>query len=268
MLGPLLAVIRIGLLALWSGLLVPPQIVLLGVHKGKKAYLIPRLWHRGVCKICGIRVTVEGLPATGGQILYVSNHLSYLDIPAIGSVLAASFIAKEEVASWPVLGFLSTVQQTAFISRNAAHAKHVKNALSNMLAEEKSLILFPEGTSSPGTEVLPFKSSLFALTLEKGLPPIPIQPFTVRLEKLGENPASESNRDLYAWHGDMDFAPHCWAFLKTKGSTLRLTFHPVMTPSSEDDRKTIAKWAWKQVAGPFFVPDSTPGLDSPLESTL
>jgi 1-acyl-sn-glycerol-3-phosphate acyltransferase len=260
--GYLLAVTRLGLLTVWCALMVPPQIILLWFHKGPRAYTIPRLWHRGVCRICGLKVEIEGDPVTDRQVLYVSNHLSYLDIPVIGSFLKASFIAKEDIAHWPVIGFLSTVQQTAFISRSSSRAKHVKNALGDMLAEGKSLILFPEGTSSPGKEVLPFKSSLFALTMEKDASPLPIQPFTLSITAIEKAPPmNDTARNLYAWHGDMDFAPHSWTFLKTKGATIRLTFHPPIIPAPHEDRKTVARLTWERVAS--TLPSS---LDSPPQS--
>lgn len=235
------AVLKIITLLLWCCLCVPPQIIVLLFHKGKYAYVIPQFWHRGVAKIIGLKIEVLGTPIHNKQIMYISNHLSYLDIPVIGSILKASFIAKEDIAHWPVIGFLSTVQQTAFISRNAYNAKKVANALDKMVKDGKSLILFPEGTSTVGTSVLPFKSSLFSLATPKDLPPIPIQPFVIELISVnGKSPTTES-RDLYAWYGDMDFAPHIWDYLQNKGATIRLTFLDKITPDAEMDRKTLSK---------------------------
>ncbi len=235
------AVFKIFLLAVWTLPLVLVQMLVLIFHRGKGAYFIPRFWHKGVCAIIGLKTEIKGTPIHNRQLIYISNHLSYLDIPVIGSSLLASFIAKEDVAHWPVLGFLSKVQQTAFISRSSSHAKKVANALDTMLKQGKSLILFPEGTSSAGTSVLPFKSSLFSLSMPKDMAPVAIQPFVLKLTRVNGQPTTEQSRDLYSWYGDMDFGPHIWEFMKNSGATVELTFLDVVEPSVELDRKALCK---------------------------
>ena len=228
--------------ALWSICLVPPQMVLLLFHRGQAAYTIPYIWQKGVCRIFGIKVRVEGEPQINEQTLFISNHLSYLDIPAIASVLKASFVAKADVQNWPVFGFLSTLQQTAFISRSRGDAVKGKNALSNMLAEGKSLILFPEGTSSDGTNILPFKSSLFSLALGRTDElPLTIQPLTLKLLTVDrQDAASTEKRDLYAWYGDMTLPPHLWAFAKSRGAELLIEFHQPRQSKDFSCRKELA----------------------------
>ena len=240
------AVTKLILLSLWSALLVPIQCIVLLFHKGHTSYYVPQLWHKGVSFIIGLKTEVTGEKASTDQIIFVSNHLSYLDIFGIGSTLRASFIAKEDIAHWPVIGFLSTVQQTAFISRSSNHAKKVANSLGQMLAAGKSLILFPEGTSTDGKSVLPFKSSLFSLAWMPSGVALPIQPFTLTLLSTNGQPVNElpRSRDIYAWYGDMEFAPHFWSFLKSKGTRIRLTFHPVILPQPSHDRKILAQLAW------------------------
>ncbi len=214
--------------------MVPAQMVVLLFTKGQGAYIIPKYWHKGVCLIFGIRVKISGTPVHNRQIMYVSNHLSYLDIPAIGSYLKASFIAKQEVAGWPVFGFLSKMQQTAFVDRTGARIKEDHYSLGNMLDAGKSLILFPEGTSSDGQELLPFKSRLFSLVIER-VEHVAVQPFTIRLP----NAQNQVDRDQYAWYGDMDLAPHLWALAKTNGVTVELVFHEIIELDSNADRKEL-----------------------------
>ncbi len=249
MIAPLRAVLKIILLILWSIPLVITQVIVLLFHKGPGAYFVPQFWHRGVSFIIGLKTEVDGVPPTTEQVIFVSNHLSYLDIFAIGSTLRASFIAKEEIANWPVIGFLSKVQQTAFISRSSNQAKNVANSLANMLKEGKSLILFPEGTSTSGHAMLAFKSSLFSLAWQPDGSALPVQPFTLKLLKLeGKTPdPSPTGHDLYSWYADMDFAPHFWDFLCARGATVRLTFHPVIQPAPEHDRKILAQLAFQAV---------------------
>lgn len=239
---------KIILILLWTIPTLFLQLCLFPWHKGSFAYTIPRIWHKLVCRIIGLKVEVKGTPLHNQQVIYISNHLSYLDIPAIGSVLKASFIAKEDIAHWPVIGYLATLQQTAFISRTSAHAKQVTNALDQMVKQRKSLILFPEGTSSAGTSVLPFKSSLFSLAQPKDMAPITLQPFIIDLIDVDGKPLTPASRDLYAWYADMEFAPHIWDFLQTKGATVRLTYLPPITPAPSIDRKALCKQVETQIS--------------------
>ena len=209
--------------------------------KGRASYYMPQLWHKLACLIVGLKIEVVGKPDHSRQMIYVSNHISYLDIPAVGSQVRASFIAKEEIEGWPGVGLLGKAQQTAYISRTSANAGKVANALDVMLKDGKSLILFPEGTSSVGTSVLPFKSSLFALAMPKNMPPISLQPFIIELIDADGKPLTPESRDYYAWYADMEFAPHIWIFLQTTGATVRLTFLDVITPQEGQSRKELCK---------------------------
>ncbi len=224
--------------------IVPAQYLLLLIHKGRGAYILPYLWQKGVCAIFGIKVKIIGKPHKASQTIYVSNHLSYLDIPVIGSVLRASFVAKKDVRSWAGFGFLSTLQQTAFISRDRADAKQAKNDLDEMLNDGKSLIIFPEGTSTDGKEVVPFKSSLFSIAMKENLKDIYVQPITLKMESVDGKPVKTQNdRDLYAWHINMDtpMEEHLLRFAKSRGAVISLNFHPPVKAHDFENRKTLAK---------------------------
>ncbi len=238
------ASLKVAAFALWSLLCVPPQIVLLAFHKGKHAYLIPWIWENGVRIILGIRYEIEGIPLRGHRTFYMCNHLSYLDIPLLGSVLRASFVAKSEVENWPVFGFLSKLQQTEFIERKRTSIADEVNKISQKTASGRSLIIFPEGTSTSGTEVLPFKSSLFTLALGAGNDDLFIQPVTITLLEVdGRVPQTKDERDHYAWPIDLDMElpPHLFRFAKTSGAKLRLSFHPPLKACAFQDRKILAK---------------------------
>lgn len=229
-------------------MVVPVQLIMLAVTRGQSAYIIPKLWHKGVCAIFNIRIQTENLPRHAEQTIFVSNHLSYLDIPAIGSLLTASFVAKADVAGWPVFGFLSKLQQTAFISRARTAAKQGKYALQTMLDDGKSLVIFPEGTSTDGRSVRDFKSSLFSIVDDSSNDALIIQPFTIRMALVDNNPLAETkddqdHRDIYAWHVEMDteLPDHLWRFAKSKGAVLEMVFHDPIRASDIKDRKTLAK---------------------------
>lgn len=226
---------------LWCALLAPLQALFLHFNRGKAAYTIPQLWHQGMCRVFGLQVLVQGAPLHNQQTLFVCNHVSYLDIPVIASVLKASFVARKGVASWPIFGTLARLQQTAFISQSQSDAQKEKNALSTLLDEGKSLILFPEGTSTDGTSVMPFKSSLFSITLHESRNGLMVQPMTLSVESVDGRPASDrSARDLYAWYTDMTMPAHLKAFTSCRGAVIRLTFHPPVDPKLYSERKTLA----------------------------
>lgn len=238
---------------LWSALLIPLQMLVLLFRDNQAAMILPRLWHRGTCRLYGIKVNVTGAPPAGDQTLYVCNHISYLDITAIGSVLKCSFIAKSEVAGWPFFGLLAKLQKTAFISRNPRAARESGAKIAQRLAAGHDLVLFAEGTSSNGETVLPFRSSLFETILrEADNRNIRIQPLTLRITALdGGKAVTADNRDLYAWHGAMTLPPHLWAFAKSKGAALALHFHAPVDISRFSDRKTLAKHCHNVVLGPI-----------------
>lgn len=231
---------------------VPLQLLLLTFCRGPASYILPNLWHKGVCRTLGIRIRVYGTPETGRQVFYVGNHLSYLDIPALGSVIRGSFVAKKDVESWPLFGFLSKLQQTAFISRSRSDASQEKNALDRMLGEGKSLILFPEGTSTDGRDVVPFKSSLFSIVLRDEVRSgLILQPFTIKLIRAnGAPPDTQKIRDIYSWHNEMDtpLHTHLWQFSKSHGAELALIFHPSIKAADYTDRKVLAKLCQEHVS--------------------
>lgn len=238
------ASLKITAFILWSLLLVPPQMIVLAFHRGKHAYTIPFLWENGVRSIFQIRYSVEGIPLRGHQVFYMSNHLSYLDVPLLGSILPASFVAKSEVEKWPVFGFLSKLQQTEFIERKRTAIADEAGKIAAKIANGRSLILFPEGTSTSGYEVEPFKSSLFTLALGAGNDDVFVQPVTISLLKVnGKTPATKDERDLYAWPRDLDMElpPHLLRFAKTSGADFRVTFHPPVRARDFTDRKVLAK---------------------------
>lgn len=225
-------------------LVIPTQSAVLLFTKGPKAYIIPDLWHKAMRHTFQIKVKVSGTPNKDHQTLYMSNHLSYLDIPMMGSMIKASFLAKSEVSGWAVFGFLATLQQTAFIVRKRSRIAEETNSLQSRIDRGDSLIVFPEGTSTSGFSVAPFKSSLFMLALGEHNENLYIQPITIKvLEVDGKKPATKEEQDVYAWPVDMEMElhHHLWRFAKTSGATIELTFHEPLRARDYDDRKVLAK---------------------------
>lgn len=192
-------------------------------------------------KSAGIKVTIIGRPDIENASFFVSNHVSYLDIPLLASVVDGLFVAKSAVADWPVIGFLAKISRTHFVSRKAINIPKEKTRLVELLGKGESIFLFPEGSSSNGTELLPFKPGLLSATqspeLEAGAI---IQPITL----VYGNDADKHIRDQYAWYGNMDLAPHIWSLLKQKNNfSVSIIFHPSEPSANFQNRKQLTKWA-------------------------
>lgn len=233
-----IGIIRLSLYALLCITLIPVQACILLISKGPAAFLIPVYFHKIVCSLFALKVEVVGAPAADRRIVFLSNHLSYLDIEVIGSVIGGAFVAKKEVASWPLFGLLAKLQQTTFISRDPRAAEEGKSKLDFALTKPTPLVLFAEGTSSNGTQVFPFKSTLFEMLLNKN---IILQPLTIDLIAIeGCALTDPKQRDQYAYYGDSVLAPHLWAFAKSRGARIRLVFHPPLDVKHHPDRKSLA----------------------------
>jgi 1-acyl-sn-glycerol-3-phosphate acyltransferase len=214
------------------------QSILMLFTKGPVALVYPRLFHAFCVKLLGIEVIVEGEIERGPNVVYVGNHVSYLDVQVIGSLVHGSFIAKKEVESWPLFGILGKMGRTLYISRAPKDAAAATNMIADRLEEGLPLIIFPEGTSSDATNILPFKSSSFEIFLNKN---IKIQPFTISILKVDkEKAATPLLRDKYAWHGDMTLEPHLWALAKGKGAVVKVVFQKPVLSNSFSDRKTLS----------------------------
>jgi lyso-ornithine lipid O-acyltransferase len=247
----LLAAVRALALLAWTGILLVPCLSL-RVLAGRAPRSLVRSWHRGCCVIAGLRVRVHGAPATVGPILFVANHVSYLDIVILGSLVDAGFVAKAEVARWPLIGQIARIGRTIFVERRTTRSAGQRDRIAERLAAGDSLILFAEGTSSDGGRVLPFKSALFAAAEEPGRrgAAIKVQPVTIAYARLRCGlPLDYALRPLYAWYGDMELAPHLWAVLGLPGAVIEVRFHAPVAASDFGSRKALAQHAEREVAG-------------------
>lgn len=237
---PLRGAGKLGLYLTLCLILIPVQYAVIQFARGRGVYTIPLFFHRITARIFGLRVQARGALAhdTGRQILFVGNHLSYLDITVLGGLLPASFIAKKEVANWPLFGTLARLQRTVFMDRARTAAAREKETLGRRIGEGHDLILFAEGTSSDGRSVLPFKSSLFALAAQEEADFL-IQPFSIILQNI----ETQEQRDAYAWYADMTLTPHLWAFAKGRGAQVTVLFHPPIDTRNIICRKEAARLA-------------------------
>jgi 1-acyl-sn-glycerol-3-phosphate acyltransferase len=228
--------------------LVPVQALFVAVGS-PLAGVLPRLYHRLCWRILGFRVEAKGRQSERTPTLFVSNHASYLDITVLGGLIKGSFIAKSEVASWPLFGLLARLQRTVFVERRAQRSAEQRDAVSRRLARGSDLILFPEGTSSDGNRVLPFKSALFgaAESLIAGAPVL-VQPVSITYTRLNGIPMGRHLRPYFAWYGDMEMASHLWALLGLGTVAVSVEFHPVVTRANFASRKALAEHCQSLVA--------------------
>jgi lyso-ornithine lipid O-acyltransferase len=240
--------LRAGVLAaaflLFTLPLMPFQWLLLKL-KSPWARTFPNWYHRRLASLFGIRLTIKGTPVRGEGVLMVANHTSWLDIVIFSALAPLSFVAKTEVAGYPLFGTLARLQRTVFVERDRRAATgNVRDAIRQRLLAGDCLVLFPEGTSHDGNSVLPFKSALLGAaeaTLADGRH-VKVQPVSTAFVAVHGLPMGRENRPSFAWYGDMDLAPHIWEALKAGPVDVVVQFHE---PLSLDmmDRKTLAKRA-------------------------
>jgi lyso-ornithine lipid O-acyltransferase len=194
---------------------------------------------RGALRLLGLRVEVVGQPMRGPGVM-VANHSSWLDIFVLNAQARIVFVSKAEVAGWPGIGLLARATGTLFIRRESrAEAAQQALAIAERLGNGETLLFFPEGTSTDGRRVLPFKPALFAGLLAPGSPAdSAVQPVTLAWQAPeGKAPG------FHAWWGGMDFAPHALAILAARrGGGVRITYHPPI-PVRGRDRKSLASEA-------------------------
>lgn len=206
-------------------------------------------------RLIGIEVRVIGNPVAGVDgrpVMFVSNHSSWIDVPVVGGVLEGCFVSKDDVAKWPIISVIARLGRTVFVSRARASTGRERDAMRDTLRGGDKLILFPEGTSSDGSRVLPFRSSFFALAEAKpgeDIRDIPlIQPVSVVYDRLGGLPAGRASRPVFAWYGDMNIASHFWRLTQHIGLRATVLLHAPVDPVRYADRKELSQAVWQIVA--------------------
>lgn len=217
----------------WHGLYVLARPLLREPRRMRFRQRIFRGWARSIQGITGMRARVSGAPPSGPFVL-VTNHLSYLDIPLIASTIDGVFIAKSQVAGWPVMGRVCADMGTIFLNReDIGDIPRVTALMEAALARGEGVVLFPEGTSSPGGEVLTFHPPLLAAAARLG---VPVHYAALHYAApAGHAPAHLS----VCWWGDMEFTEHLAGLFALPGfdATLRFGDAPIL----DHNRKTLAR---------------------------
>jgi lyso-ornithine lipid O-acyltransferase len=241
MLGWLRLVVTVVLAGLAFLILVPFHLLAIAIG-GRAAGQVPVLWHRFVLFLTGTNVTVTGRPASERPLLLLANHMSWLDIPVLGSVMPLSFVAKKEVADWPVFGLFAKLQRSVFINRERRHATGaVADVVAQRLSKGDVIVVFAEGTSSDGNRVLPFRSALVGAA-QKALTnagSATIQPVAIAYTRMLGLPIGRQHRAEIAWYGGTDLIPHLANVLAKGGIDVHVVFGPARRLSADGDRKKV-----------------------------
>jgi 1-acyl-sn-glycerol-3-phosphate acyltransferase len=250
--------------------LMPVQALLLLV-RSPLARRLPHVYHRLSCRVLGLEVRIVGQISSARPTLFVANHISYLDIEVLSAAVPTCFVAKSEVARWPLFGWLAKLQQTVFVDRSAKSVASERDGLARRLDEGQNVVLFPEGTSSDGNQLRPFKSALFSVAQRRvNGRALVVQPVTVAYTRLDGMPIGRPLRPFVAWYGDMDLAPHLWFVLGMGRLVAELRFHPPVNIEELGSRKALAAHCERVIGAALEAanagrpavapPDATPAL--------
>ncbi len=242
------AVLAIVGLVLVSLVLIPLQYLAMALKSERWMRRLPLWWHRAAVRLVGVRVHVHGAPAPERPLLLISNHVSWLDIMVLGSVMELSFISKAEVAKWPIFGLFAKLQRSVFVDRERrAKTGEITAEIAERLGKGDVLVLFGEGTSSNGIHVLPFRTALVGGVARAaqiaGGGTATIQPLAINYTQLHGVPMGRFHKPRVAWYGDMDMAGHLWWVLNHGVIDVDVMFADPVPFTDGADRKRTAKAA-------------------------
>jgi 1-acyl-sn-glycerol-3-phosphate acyltransferase len=208
---------------------------------------IPHLYHRILCALIGVRIREIGTRSAASPALILSNHVSWLDICVITALGPVVFVAKSEVAGWPVFGWLARLQRTVFIDRQARHRTGAATReIAGRLLGGDAVVLFAEGTSSDGIRVLPFRSALVgavhhALGAGTQHTHVTVQPMSLAYVSLSGLRMGRGLRERVAWYGDAELVPHLLSVLASGAVDVTVSWGEAIAYDMRADRKAIAR---------------------------
>jgi 1-acyl-sn-glycerol-3-phosphate acyltransferase len=208
---------------------------------------LPVFYHRFLCRLLGVRVRVTGAPVDDRPLLIVANHSSWLDITVITAQAPVVFVAKSEIANWPLFGLLAKLQRTVFVERDRrAKTAEVNATIAQRLAEGDPVVLFGEGTAGDGNRVLPFRTALIgaardAIAAAGDGRQIWIQPLSIAYVGLQGIPLGRHLRPRAACYGKMRLFPHIGAVARSGAVDVAVTWGAPVAYTAETDRKALAR---------------------------
>ncbi len=230
----MLRVVKLILVVVWVALWWLPVAAAHLLKKKKLRADMVKCFCRGMLLIVNVRVQVVGELSPARPLLVASNHLSYLDIPILASVLDCRFVPKKEIASWPVINLICAMMDVVYVDRSPGKIHEGNAAIQRVLAQGEVVALFPEATTGDGRLLLPFRPAFF-----EAAGGAVVQPVAIAYRKVCGLPIDYGQWPMIAWYGDMSLVPHLWNFLGLGRVEVELHFLPPLAMGGEG-RKTMA----------------------------
>ena len=234
-------------------------------NRKKCAIALTTFWARILLRILSVKpisflLLQEFSDVLTQGCLVVSNHQSYLDILLLAAHFPVQFVAKQEVSDWPVIGLMAKLAGTIFIDRSSTRQSMCcALEIAESLEQGLSVLVFPEGTSSNGLQVLPFKPMLLLAALKTQLPVLPL---TLNYVSINEQPMTEKTLALFCWHGEMEFIKHFWSVLALRHVQVSLDVHNLLHSPHPVTSQELARLAHEKVASRFITPPTTTSTTS------
>ena len=244
----MLVSIKISLILIWICLLIPVQFIFIKL-KTKLRFILPKLFHKGLIKILGVKLEVKGEVSKHCPLLLAANHSSYLDIIILSTIFPVCFIAKEEISEWPFFGFLAKMQNTIFINRSNFKSLESVRKLNNQIDNQFATVLFPEATTGTGKNILNFKSSLFKIFEDTDT--IGLQNISLCYTHMNSMPIDNRIRAFLSWYGDMSMLGHLRSFLSISSVKVKVIINPLFN-TTDLNRKEISLMSRNQIALSHF----------------
>ncbi|WP_323029217.1 1-acylglycerol-3-phosphate O-acyltransferase [Castellaniella defragrans] len=233
--APFLFLLRFVCVSVWVLLGLATELVVFPALSRRRRRQVVGAWSRGLLWLCGVRVRRLGEPVKRGAVLWVANHVSWVDIFVLNGVRTTSFVAKSDIRRWPVIGLLVAWAGTLFIDRRSRHAVRTAGRQMRACFERGEAVgLFPEGTTTDGADVLPFHAGLFDAAVRAG---VPTQPVALRFLKRGRR-APE-----LAFVGEQTLVANLWFLLGARGVTVECVFLAPIPPQDAPVRGELARRA-------------------------
>ena len=213
------------------------------------------VWAKILLFILNIDVNerIVSKPRPFRNYLFVANHQSYLDIIVMASLYPTLFVAKKEVKSWALLGWLATLGGTLYIDRATLRGGvYASIGVAQYLEQGVNVQIFPEGTSTDGSTVLPFKPFLFKAAFDTGKEILPV---TINYLSINNQLFNTINKDIVCWYGNMEFIEHFWNVLRQKSMRVSVVTHAPIHSHNESSLQMLAQSVHQKVVAGRLVQD-------------
>lgn len=248
MAGRMRTVATLGVVAAATPLFAAAQWLGVGLGVLRPGWL-PMKWRRMTARLLGLRIVAHGAVAAQKPLLIVANHVSWIDIVALGALGEVTFVARGDLSGWPVIGGLARMSNTIFVDRNNRRGAADQAAIiAGRLAAGAVVVLFAEGTTGDGVKLRPFKSSLLAAAeiARKTVPDIRIQPVAIAYTRHHGVAVGRRHRMRASWIGDEDLVPHVRDLLKRDVFDVEIGFGDAFS-LDEIDRKDAIRLAEAEI---------------------